>query len=255
MAHWTDELYGEQSNLFEPILEIHGERAASDVEAVLGLLEAEGSDFPERVLDIGCGIGSHAIAFAERGLVSEGLDLSAEYVNRARREARSKGIEDRVEFHHHDMRALDEWQGSYDLVTSMWDSFGYYGKERDTRILSEIERLVSDRGAVVMDLSNKPFLLSNFTESAVGQFSDRMHVKQMTYDVETSRLESSVLVFSKRKGEYEYVDTMELRRRLYDPVELTELFEDAGFEDVSLFGGLNGDPLERHSHRVVVLAT
>lgn len=42
-------------------------------------------------------------------------------------------------FYLDDMRALDEWDGSYDLITSFWNSLGYYDMEFRPRIYAPIE--------------------------------------------------------------------------------------------------------------------
>ncbi|PSP92746.1 hypothetical protein BRC78_02695 [Halobacteriales archaeon QH_8_68_33] len=85
---------------------------------------------PETALDVACGAGRHVIAFVDRGLDAEGLDFSERFLD----EARERELSDNAAFRHHDMRELDEVTGSYDLVTSFWNSLGYYDRATDERV-------------------------------------------------------------------------------------------------------------------------
>ena len=58
-----------------------------------------------RVLDLGCGAGRHASAFAERGKYAVGIDLSPNSIEAARS---VYGESDRLHFIEGDMRTLEE---------------------------------------------------------------------------------------------------------------------------------------------------
>jgi ubiquinone/menaquinone biosynthesis C-methylase UbiE len=69
-----------------------------------------------RVLDAGCGAGQFAIAFAERGCLVDGVDLSPELIGRARRHTDEAGVE--VRFTVGDLATLDAPDGAYDAIVS-----------------------------------------------------------------------------------------------------------------------------------------
>lgn len=119
------------------------------------------------MLDVACGIGRHVSAFAEEGYYIEGLDLSEEFINRARDRINEKEVDDRVELHVHDMRELGEWGSSFDLITNFWNSLGYYDKVTDVMILTQTKRLLSEEGVVTIEMSNKEFYVKNFDSSSV----------------------------------------------------------------------------------------
>jgi tRNA/tmRNA/rRNA uracil-C5-methylase (TrmA/RlmC/RlmD family) len=54
------------------------------VAALVPLLQARGT---QNVLDLGCGVGRHALLFAENGFVVEAVDGAAAGLDFARREA------------------------------------------------------------------------------------------------------------------------------------------------------------------------
>ncbi len=253
MSHWTEQVYKHQSETFAPILEEVVDYAEQDVENLLSVLEKRKGSRPEQMLDIGCGIGRHVLCFSERGICSEGIDLSPDFINRARRRAKEREIHDLASFYVHDMRNLDEWNPSYDLITSFWDSFNYFGRETELTILTEINRLLSDDGTFVIDMGNKENMIKNFDPCVVREVGNRLHIQRMEFDARTSRLQSTIDIFSIESEGYEYVDTMELERRLYSPTEFRRLCQDAGFEDVTLLSG-EFEELTFDSTRLVVLA-
>ncbi|WP_396612535.1 class I SAM-dependent methyltransferase [Haloferax sp. S1W] len=183
-----------------------------------------------------------------------GVDFSEEFVERAREHAGAAGVTDRVGFHVHDMRNLASFDGSFDLVTNFWNSLGYYDKETDVEILSEMQRLCSENGTVAIEMSNKEFVVQNYGSSSVREVDDKLHAERKQFNLRTGRFETTVDVFADEGSKYRYLDTLEFEPRIYAPVELREMCERAGFDEVRLFGGFEGKDLSLDSPRVVVLA-
>jgi SAM-dependent methyltransferase len=255
MTHWTEQLYREQADVFAQFFEDRFDRAAEQTNQLLQLLEEKGEIQPASTLDVACGTGGHVVAFAEEGCDAEGLDFSEAFIERAREEAADRDVDDRTQFHVHDMRDLEEFQGSYDLVTNFWNSIGYYDRSTDVEILAELRQLLTNDGVVALEMSNKEFHVRNFESSSVRELDGELHVERKDFDPETGRFPTTVDVFAIEDSRYEHADTIEWENRLYAPVELRELFEDAGFETVSLFGGLDGEAVSLDSKTVIVLAS
>jgi SAM-dependent methyltransferase len=74
---------------------------------------------PGRALDLGCGEGGDAIWLAERGWQVVAVDISDTALQRAREDAETRGVADRIEF---DQRDLAETfpGGDYDLVSAQF---------------------------------------------------------------------------------------------------------------------------------------
>jgi len=101
-----------------------------------------------RVLDLACGAGRYLRALSKAAARPVGFDLSAALLS----EAASAWAGPLVRG---DMRALPFEAGAFDLVASMFTSFGYFtemGKER--RVLAEVERCLSRGGWFVIDHMN-----------------------------------------------------------------------------------------------------
>lgn len=252
--HWAERLYQEQATTFARFVDRRFDQAAEEVQSLLRLIEAECGVEPERVLDVACGTGRHVSAFAEEGCYTEGLDFSEEFIVRAREHINDNGLDDRVELHTQDMRKLDEWNKTFDLITNFWNSLGYYDKATDVMILTEMEQSLSEEGIVAIEMSNKEFHVKDFASSDVREVDGDLHVERREYNLETGRFETTIDVFAADASEYEHLKTIEFHPRLYAPIELKEMCENAGFDEISLFGGFDGDDLSLDSPRVVVLA-
>ena len=101
---------------------------------VLGLL----GDGPGRLLDVGCGGGAHAVAFAERGWRVTGVDVSPAQLDLAR----GRGVEV-VEA---DAGALPFEDASFDAAVSV---FTHTDVEDFPAVVCEIARVLRDGGRFV----------------------------------------------------------------------------------------------------------
>ena len=93
------------------------ERETAFVARALGLQEGD------RVLDLACGHGRHAVALARRGMVVTGQDLNEDYLQMARDGAAQTGVE--IESVHSDMRDIP-FTDEFDAVINMFTAFGYF---------------------------------------------------------------------------------------------------------------------------------
>jgi len=253
MTHWTETLFREQADHYVDFFEQRFQAADAQAEAVLDLVATEYDVDPETVLDLACGTGRHVFAFADRGLDAEGLDFSEPFVERARAAAAERDLAGSAKFHEHDLRELDEWTGSYDLVTSFWNSLGYYDRETDERMLANARRLLSEDGVLVVEASNKDSYLANLEPASVSE-NGLLFVERRDYDVETGRFHTKLDRFDATGEGYDHEYSMEWENRIYAPAVLRELCEDAGFDDVELFGGFDGQRPTLDSDSVVLLA-
>lgn len=283
MSHWAETLFREQAELYTRFFAERFDAARDETGQLLDLAAATYDADPDSVLDLACGTGRHVVAFADRGLTAEGIDFSTVFVERAREHASDAGVADRATVRHQDLRDLDELDGSYDLVTSFWNSLGYYGRETDAAMLSEVRRLLAEDGVLAVELGNRAHYLANHEGSSVhegpaieadddgggaaggaaggddaagaeGDATERMSVVRREYDVETCRFHTRLDLFEATEEGYEFDHTMEWENRMYTAPVLRRLCEEAGFEDVAFFGGFDGADLTLETDTLVLLA-
>lgn len=271
MTHWTEEMFVDSPEVFAVTMRRRVEQTAEEVDTLLALLGTHGIE-PADALDVACGIGRHAVNLAGTGIDVHGIDISPRYVEAARERAAEAGVEDRARFEVGDMRALVDREGSYDLVTNMWTAFGYFDEEANERVAEGFYERVAADGALVMELANKEGMMADYAESSAQEDDGLLYVERREYTPDTGRMNVRLTLFhtgadadddsgkdgtgveTRDETEYEPVGELSWDLRLYSPAELRRLLERVGFSEVSLYGSLDGEPLERESARLVVVA-
>lgn len=100
-----------------------------------------------RVLDIGSGWGGPLVLFAERyGIIGEGVDLSENNVEIARKHAIERGVEDKVNFCLCDAEKYDTPQ-KFDFII-MIDSFVHIKDKK--RVLKKCNEMLADDGKILI---------------------------------------------------------------------------------------------------------
>jgi SAM-dependent methyltransferase len=110
------------------------------VAALVPVLKARGT---QHVLDLGCGVGRHALLFAEHGFAVEAIDGATAGLDFACREAAARGL--RLSLRQADADALPFADESFDYVLS-WNVI-FHGTLGDAgRRLAEIWRVLKPGG-------------------------------------------------------------------------------------------------------------
>ena len=150
-----------------------------------------------RVLEIGCGGGQCSIAFAKRGAIATGIDISDQQVAFARELARQHGVE--ATFHQGDVTSLngiaDE---SQDVVFS---AYALMYVERLDRCFAEVRRVLKPGGRFVFSVDH-PFWYCIAEKELRIEFPYFDH--EYSYEWEQTGLESHPRVrqFQRTPGEY-----------------------------------------------------
>ena len=204
-------------------------RAEGDVAAILGCARPPAVG---RVLDLGCGPGAHAIAFARAGFRVTAVDTSHRLLGRARDAARIAGVE--VEWVEADMRSFRRL-GSFDLVCSLNASFGFFGDQENRQVLEHVHESLAPSGALLIDLIGREMA------TRAGPGERRVEVEGVVYtqrrrgDAGWTHLVSDwTVVWDDVRSEFRVM------QRLYSGPELTALLESVGFTDVRIAGSLDG---------------
>jgi SAM-dependent methyltransferase len=103
----------------------------------------------ERVLDLGCGNGRHAMYFARQGFKAAGIDVSEQAIDWARDWAKRERLE--IDFRVGDIANLPFADGSFDVVVShgVLDHVHY---ETARKAAAEVRRVLRPQGLFYCDL-------------------------------------------------------------------------------------------------------
>src|SRR4029453_16550484 len=128
------------------------ENANKEVRKMIAWLKlSEGAD----VLDIGCGMGSHALALADNGYTVTGIDLSPILLEEADRHDEN-GL---VKWVQGDMRELPFEGECFDATVNLFTSFGYFTAEEDNvNVLRQIRRVLRLGGSFLIDFLNPAYV-------------------------------------------------------------------------------------------------
>jgi SAM-dependent methyltransferase len=220
------------------------EAAPSEVELILKLVGR-----PVRaVLDLCCGPGRHSIALAKNGLKVTAVDRTSYYLNMAKERAFEEGLD--IEWVLEDMLGFARPQ-AFDLVVSMFTSFGFFEKEDDdVKVLKNIRASLVPDGVLIMDVAGKEWVAENFEDTTTDELPDGSILFQRHQIVnEWRRIQNEWVLVKGDKAK-----TFRFEHTVYSGGELSDRLRQAGFSDVRLFGDLEGGEYGFGARRLIARA-
>lgn len=203
---------------------------------------------PARLLDVPCGGGRHALELTARGYHVTAVDISPEFLEKARAKAAERRLE--VRWEQRDMRDLP-WRGDFDGAYCLGNSFGYYEEEGNAEFLRAVAgalkpgvRFVLATGYVLESL------LPTFQPRVWVPMGEGYFLWDRRYDPCRSRLEVEYRLI--REGR---VESRAMAARMYSCREVTRLMEDAGFTNVATYGSFAEDSFQLGSQWLLLVGT
>ena len=186
----------------------------------------------DKVLDLGCGLGSHSIELARRGYDVTGLDWSETYVNAAKRQAAETGVS--VRFLQGDMINLT-FDEQFDAVILWGNTFGEFEHEDNVQTLYGIRRALRKGGRVLIDTQNYQGLPDKLTQgwSFDNEDPNLLMLTQGTKDAARARFGFDVLAINLATGERQ---RLPYSWRLYLLPELESMIRATGMNLMAVYG-------------------
>ena len=215
------------------------EETQAQVDFLCQVLQLQGD---ERVLDLACGFGRHALELARRGYQVVGVDITPEYVNEARAQADESGLE--AEFVCADLREL-RFREAFDVVLNLADgAIGYLeNDEENRRIFDVIAAALVPGGKHLMDVCNGAYAAKHFPKRHWMAGARSLSLADFEWDAERSVMYYGGLEF--RYGEVltkpEAIHSNPTR--LYNLAELEEIFRQRGMVVRQAYAGFDASVL------------
>lgn len=224
--------------------ELEPETAGRVTDFVLNLVGTTNGD----VLDLACGPGRYAVALAKSGFRVTGVDLSPFLLRKAIDRARDENVD--VELLQDDMRDFVRPE-AFDLVVNLTTSFGYFDdKDDDLRVLENMHRSLRRGGALVIDVMGKEVLARGFTPTTSKELADgSLLIQRHEIFDEWTRIRNEWIVI-----ESDSTITFRFDLTTYSGQELKDRLLKVGFDDVKLFGGMDGSEYGLDARRLVAVA-
>jgi SAM-dependent methyltransferase len=199
------------------------------------------------VLDLCCGPGRHSLALAKRGIQVTAVDLSEFLLRKAKEEATKLNLE--IEFVLDDMRHFVR-NDSFSMVLNMFTSFGYFDdKEDDLIALRNAYQSLKPEGAILIDIFGKEPLARRYQATISTECGDGVTLIQRHEICEDWTLCRNEWILVKD----ETARTFNFQTRLYSGQEIKDILLRAGFEEVKVFGDLDGNNYGVDADRLIAV--
>jgi SAM-dependent methyltransferase len=244
MKNWSDDetLW----RAMAPALESPGRFTAADSDAA-AIVAAVPLPPGASVLDLGCGAGVHAVAFAARGCVVTAVDRSPTLLALAREHARRRSLH--IELLQEDMRDFIR-ESAYDLACSLYSSFGYFDDETNRRVLRNVYQSLGSGGMLVLDLFGRENIDHWWLQRAAHEIGGSEYSVERKLTDGRSRLVENWTVTAR-----DVRDQFTTVQRIYTATEMEGELQRAGFSKAQLFGSLDAaTPYGQTARRLVVHA-
>jgi SAM-dependent methyltransferase len=200
----------------------------------------------DRVLDVPCGDGRLALELGERGCRVTGVDISGEFLDAGRAQAKARGLD--VAWRQAEMRDLP-WREEFEAAYCAGSSFGYLDDAGNAEFLAAVSRSLIPGGRFFIDCKAAESILPSFRESYEMTVGDIRFGSVNSYDPTTGTMEN---LYTISRG-----DRVEKKRaltRIYSTSEILRLLSDAGFGSFETYGSVEGEPFRLGSPRLLVVA-
>ncbi len=197
-----------------------------------------------RVLDLGCGMGRHAVELSQRGYCVACLDLSSVLLHLAKKRS---GLTCRAHFVQADMRRIP-FAGVFDAVLIFFTTFGYFKEdEENRRTLVSIREVLKPGGWFFLDYLNKEFVVSGLVPSDSCFRNGYEILQERRYNQKEQRIEKKIKI--KENGQVrEYRESV----RLYTLAEMQAMLTVAGLTLAKTFGDFDGSDFTSASPRLIL---
>ncbi len=200
----------------------------------------------QRVLDCPCGMGRITFALAKLGLDVTGVDLTASYIRRARKHAKTEGLD--ISFVRSDMRELS-FEGEFDAVVNWFTSFGYFNEAGNIATAKAAFKALKPGAKFLIEMLNKSWLIPRFTPKGDDEINGVRILRRSQWDTKGDRVLNTWTMSKGKK-----VEVHRFSHYLYNAAEMRSLLSKAGFRNIEFFGCSPLGRLTRHSKRLIAVA-
>jgi SAM-dependent methyltransferase len=201
------------------------------------------------VLDVGCGLGQHALEFARRGCLVVALDLALPMITRAAEDAQQENL--RINFLHKDIRDIG-FEGTFDAVICVGTTFGFFDDEQNREVLGRLANALKPGGRLLLEVVNRDHVLGSQPNLQWFEGDGCVVMEESDFNYYSSRItvKRTMMREDGRQTETEY------SIRLYSLHELGQMMQQVGFrvKEVSGQQATRGVFFGAQSNRIILLA-
>lgn len=197
------------------------EATSREIDLILDLLKPSPGD---RILDIPCGFGRHALELSRRSFQVTGVDLIPAQLEKARELMKREGLS--YTLVEADMKEIAFSEG-FDILLNLFNSFGYFDEAGNLKLAANFSRALKPGGKLLLETLNRDGFLAACPRRYWQHLSSGHYLLEETeYDQESKRMRCHQIMLNAGGSE-----ETELDCRLYSPDELADLFVGVGLQN------------------------
>ena len=194
------------------------------------------------ILDVACGAGRHTIPLARAGYRMTGVDLSAAFLEHARKSDAT------IDWQQRDMRDLP-WPDRFNGALCFGNSFGYLGREGSRDSIAAIARALKRGAAFVLETgAAAESLLPSLQQRRWMEVKDILFLSASSYDIAESRLDVEYIFVRGATRE-----TKTARTSIFTVAELREMFDRCELDVEGLYASPRREPFALGAPRLIVV--
>jgi len=194
-----------------------------------------------KILDLACGKGRHSLILNQLGMHVNGVDLSKNSINEAKKKQNTT-----LQFDTHDMREVFK-TNKYNYVFNLFTSFGYFENMNDNiKMLDSISKMLLEKGILIIDFLNAEKVVKNLI-SIEEKKIDNITFKIKRY-IESNKVYKKITIEDKTRHHFTE------RVQLFSLNEFKELLK-PNFKILHTFGDFDLNRFDiNHSERLIIIA-
>jgi len=202
----------------------------------------------DKILDLCCGYGQHAIALAQRGFDVTGLDYSDYELKIAKKETRKRKL--KVDFIKADAIKMD-FCNEFDVILNIFTSFGYSSDENNQKFINNVGKALKRGGRFLIDYINAAFILKNFREKDWKDLGKNgFLLEESFYDPKTGINNLNWILIKQGK----VYKKLNCRLRFYTYPEMETMLAKSGMRVKKTWGSFEEDPFDINHKKMIILA-
>ena len=255
--HWTEEFFVKHGKKYMKTLESIRERAIGQVDGVIKVFGEQSVPEDGLILDLCCGIGRHSVLLADKGYTVIGVDISPDFIARAKEIAKEEGVDDQCTFILGDMRKLeDAAEGrQFDAVINMFSSLGYYDDPTEAEILRGVFKVTKEGGILLIDAPNRDWIVKNYCPVSFGEEGEgQLRLVTRNFNLETSVLENDWTIYEQDGKDLKYQNSSMITHRILSLHEQIRFLREAGWSYEVAYGDFELNPFKMDSNHMITVS-
>ncbi len=226
------------------------EDTSNQVDFIINALGLQGG---ERILDLACGFGRHSLEFSRRGYKVVGIDITRDYIEDAKMEAKRNRLS--AEFFCSDIRDI-AFENEFDIVLNLADgAIGYLENDSENlKIFDAVAKALKVGGRHLMDVVNADYADTHFPCQLWDAGEKGLTLSKFEWDKE-----SRIMMYGQMDILYEiplYKPAFEkgCPTRLYNLPELENIMGKRRMHVLHTYSDYYGAPVSSNSIQLMVVS-